>query len=374
MKQILALVPEAFGGFGGIAQAEADLLEAFAKDPRVGRIDVLARLIRQEPVLAPAGIDMNGRAALGKPAFVRQAIGAISRDVDLVFCGHLNLAALSMLVARACRARSVLMIHGIESWSAPRSPLTRIAVGRFDYVVSVSRVSSRRFREWSGIPRERIVVIPNRVDLDSFRAGPADPEVVERYRLDDRRVLMTLGRIDPPERHKGFHEMLDALPHLVAASPDLLYVIAGDGEGKPGLERRVAELGMTDHVRFTGRVSEDEKRELYRAADLFVMPSRGEGFGIVILEALASGTPVVGSRLDGTMEATMNGRLGALVDPRDLDQMVTTILAELGKKRTPDERLRFYDIPCHERRVRRLLDRLWEDADSASTRASASLS
>ena len=116
------------------------------------------------------------------------------------------------------------------------------------------------------------------------------------------------------------------------------------------------KLGLIGRVVFTGFVPESEKADHFRLADAFVMPSRGEGFGFVILEALACGIPVVGSNIDGTREALMNGRLGQLVDPSNVQEIRSAILAALAERRSvPSEQLEYFSFPQFSRRTAALV-------------------
>src|SRR5439155_2564410 len=99
--------------------------------------------------------------------------------------------------------------------------------------------------------------------------------------------------------------------------PNVVYVVCGEGPDRSRLERKAVGLGVRDRVVFTGFIPEALKADYYRLADAYVMPSRGEGFGIVFLEAMACGIPVMGSRLDGSREALLDGELGVLVNPDD---------------------------------------------------------
>jgi phosphatidylinositol alpha-1,6-mannosyltransferase len=136
--------------------------------------------------------------------------------------------------------------------------------------------------------------------------------------------------------------VIEVLPRLVARMPGVRYLVCGDGTDRARLEAKVKALGLAEHVRFAGFVPEDRKADFYRVADAFVMPSRGEGFGIAFLEAAACGLPLVGSKLDGGREALLEGRLGLLVDPDDPDEIEAAICAALARpKRVPEELTEF---------------------------------
>lgn len=142
-------------------------------------------------------------------------------------------------------------------------------------------------------------------------------------------MIMTLGRLASAERFKGFDEVIEALPALAEHIPHISYLICGDGSDRARLEQKAESLGVRHRVTFAGFVNEAEKADYYRLADAYVMPSRGEGFGIVFLEALACGLPVMGSRTDGGREALLDGALGCLVDPSDPSDVVRGVLETL---------------------------------------------
>jgi glycosyltransferase involved in cell wall biosynthesis len=125
------------------------------------------------------------------------------------------------------------------------------------------------------------------------------------------------------------------------------------------LKRKAADLGIADRVVFTGLFPDEEKTDLYNLADVYVMPSRGEGFGFVFLEAMACGVPVIASRLDGGREAVRDGQLGQLVDPSNPAEIRTAIRDALagGAKRIP-EGLDYFSFANFERRTHAIIDAL----------------
>jgi glycosyltransferase involved in cell wall biosynthesis len=146
-------------------------------------------------------------------------------------------------------------------------------------------------------------------------------------------VLLTLGRLSSAERYKGFDEVIEVLPILAQARPDISYLIIGDGDDRQRLLRKANALGIGDRVVFAGYVSEAEKAEYYRLGHAFVMPGRGEGYGIAYLEAAATGLPVLGSTLDASGEVINDLQLGEVVDPTDRLALVGAIHRTLARGR-----------------------------------------
>jgi phosphatidyl-myo-inositol dimannoside synthase len=342
--RVLMLLTDAFGGHGGISKFNRDFLTALDASPVVERIFAWPRLIAEtitEPL--PQSIVYERKFAAGKGAFLKHAAGGVimGPPIDLVICGHLNLLPAAWAVARTRRVPLALIIHGIDAWAPTRNPLTNFLAGRIDALISVSKVSADRFRAWSGVSQESIYILPNSVDLERFTPGPKPQELVTRYGLQGSRVLLTVGRLASEERYKGFDEVLEILPQLLRRYENVKYMIAGHGPDAPRLKAKAAALGVTGSVIFTGRISEEEKVGHYRLGDLYVMPSSGEGFGIVLIEAAACGLPVIGSKVDGSAEALLQGRLGTLVNPRNRDEILQAVTSALDaeaacKKRCSD--------------------------------------
>ena len=349
--RLLTLVTDAFGGRGGIAKFNRDLLTALCSHPATTEVVALPRVM-PEPVtrLMPEGLTYHHEAAGSKADYVRAVVQTLLRGgrFDGVVCGHLYLLPLAVVAAAWKRAPLLLVIHGIEAWEptqgAVGTRLTRWAVRHLDAFVAVSAVSKRRFAAWTGIDERKGFVVPNCIDASGYGPGPKRPDLLARYGLEGKRVLLTLSRLDAQERYKGHDEVIEALPALARAVPDVAYLIAGDGDDRTRLEQKANDLGVADRVVFAGYVPEDEKADHYRLADAFVMPGRGEGFGIVYLEALACGVPVVASSLDASREAVRDGMLGQVVDPDDATSVRRGILAAFETPRGVPDGLAYFSF------------------------------
>ena len=354
--RLLCLVTDAFGGRGGIAKVNRDLLASLCELDGPTEITAVPRVVLDEPGAMPVGLRYRAEYAHGKRAYVRGVLATAGAGrLDGVVCGHLHLLPLAWYVARRHRVPLLLIVHGIEAWRRPRNPFTRFVAGRVDAVVAVSDFTRRRFLAWSRLPADRARVIPNSVDVARFLPGGKSETLLRRYGLEGRTVLLTVGRLAGAERSKGFDEIIELLPKLARRIPGLSYLVVGEGLDQRRLEEKAARLGVADRVVFAGYVDEREKAEHYRLADAFVMPSRGEGFGIVHLEALACGIPVIASSADGSSEAVLGGEMGEVVDPADPAQLEAAILRALGRGRVVPEGLRHFHYDAFRSRWHRTI-------------------
>ena len=331
---ILYLLTDGFGGFGGIAQLNRDFLRAACTFFGGSKVVALPRYVRSEIGSLPSGLTYDTTAAgRGKLAYLARAVRAIAREgsCDLVISAHVNLQPLARCISLMMGAPSMLLLHGIEAWTPPPSRVRRAAVKSADWVLAVSQFTLERFAAWARMPSERGIVLPCCVDLTRFTPGQPSPAVLEKYGIGSGTIVLTLGRLSSAERYKGVDELLKILPILRAQVPDIVLVVAGGGDDRGRLQAKARQLGVEAHVRFTGYVRDDEIADIYRAARVFTLAGHGEGFGIVLLEAMACGVPTVASTLDGSFEAIGRGELGVPVDPTQAGSLVAGVLEALQR-------------------------------------------
>lgn len=386
----LMLLTDGFGGFGGIAKFNRDFLTGLCAHPRVARVTAIPRLMPNDPGPLPDRLELVRDGLESK----RQFVGAtVQKAMDLrrifssgesiaIFCGHINYLRLAVGLQRICGGTIHLIIHGIDAWQPRKSPLIKTALRQLDGFLAVSHVTKERFQRWSGLRFDQGVVLPNCVDLEAFKPAPQSVALATRYGLTGSKVLMTLGRLASAERYKGFDEIIELLPRLGKDFPGITYLVCGDGRDRGRLidKARLLKCDVLDFTRngagtaapkdgelsrprviFTGLVAESEKADHYRLADAYVMPSSGEGFGIVFLEALACGVPVIGSKADGSREALREGKLGLLVDPRAPDEICDAIIRVLtgsqgGAPKINREDLEYFSEECFAYRLHEIID------------------
>jgi phosphatidylinositol alpha-1,6-mannosyltransferase len=328
--RVLALVTDAFGGLGGIAQYNRDLFSSLTACDGISDIIILPRLGTASYGQLPPRIRQLGPVP-HRGAYLLAALQASQahRPIHVVFCGHLFMVPLAACLAKLIGARLWVQVHGIDAWQE-LSFLHRRAVETAALVTSVSRYTRQRLLEWVGIDPARVKVLPNTVD-PSFRPGPKPDYLLDRHGARGKKVLMTVSRLAASEHYKGHDRVIRSLSRIRVNHPEAIYIIVGDGDDRPRLEALAEEVRVQEQVHFAGPVPAKELPDYYRLADLLVMPSTGEGFGIVFLEAMASGVDVIGGNSDGSVDALCDGVLGTLVDPDNCEELASAISAGLER-------------------------------------------
>jgi phosphatidylinositol alpha-1,6-mannosyltransferase len=227
--------------------------------------------------------------------------------------------------------RTLIYCHG-DDLHAGVDPRRRRWLGVAHKVVAANRYAAGLLASRFGMAEDKILLIENGVDLSLFHPGEAPLSFVRRHDLEGRRVLLTVTRLVP---RKGVDKALQALALVARAFPDVFYLIAGDGPQRGELETLARELGVAERVRFLGAIQHAETADLYRCAELVVLPNREEageadGLPLVFLEAAASGRPVIGGKAGGTAEVVADGVNGLVVDGEDVEAIAAAIAVLLG--------------------------------------------
>ena len=322
--RILALMTEAFGALGGIQKFNRDWLCALAGLDTVDKIDVL---VRRQAIDFETSVGVTQRSpALGKAGFVVTALRQAMRldSGDLIVCGHIHLAPLAMAAAKVSGARTWLHMHGVEAWSAPGAAIRR-SVRSMSLISIASRFTRGKILNWSNIEPHLVKVLPNVVDA-KYTPGPVSARLKARLGLSNETVLLTVGRLASDEAYKGQDRIIKALPKIISELPDMMYLIAGEGDDRPRLQSLAEASSVESHVRFLGNVENEDLIALYRLAHLFVMPSEGEGFGIVYLEAMACGCPALGLNAGGSIDALGSSPLGHVCDNENMPNAIIHLL------------------------------------------------
>ena len=329
----LHLCSPGFSGFGGG-------IAAFSRELAMGLHELGHQLRLIGKLDSPGvwyGLPLWGAGEWPKllqtPGFAAGALASCARyRPDHLISTHLNFGPVAHLAKRAFGTPFTLVAHGIEvhgGLAAPRLAALRAA----DRLLAVSSWTCRRLLEIGGIEPARVAVLPDTVDDERFTVAARPERLAERYNIQaGEKVVLTVARLSPEEGYKGYDRIVQALPAIRAACGPVRFLVVGKGDDRARIEEMARDLGVEHAVTFAGFVPDEELADHYRLADIFVMPSTGEGFGIVFLEAMACGTPVLAGDRDGSVDALDGGRLGQLVEPNDVDAIASGIIALLKKQ------------------------------------------
>ncbi|MGA9995589.1 MAG: glycosyltransferase family 4 protein [Pyrinomonadaceae bacterium] len=242
---------------------------------------------------------------------------ALSRrwQYDLVFIWHLGIIKL-LPFFRFSPDKIVLMLIGIEAWR-PQGWLTEKQLNKVDLFLSISDHTWNNFLQinpqFAGKPHRTVLLGIDKA-FDGPTPAPQNPP-----------VALMLSRLSRSEDYKGHREVIQAWPEALKKIPDAELWIAGDGDLRNDLEQMVAERGLQNRVKFWGRITEEKKQELLIHSRCMVMPSRGEGFGLVYLEAMRVGRPCLISRHDAGREVVNPPEAGLEVNQDNQEEIVDSL-------------------------------------------------
>jgi len=211
-------------------------------------------------------------------------------------------------------------------------------------IVCVSEATRRALVEHYGIPESKITVIPNAIDRRTF------------HRLDIPRHVRSLAYVGRIDKRKGIEFLIRSMPLVRERMPDVLLRVAGTGDYLGKMETLVRRLGLENNVKFLGFVPDEQLNELYNQAQCVVAPSMFEGFGITVIEALAAGTRVVGTDVDGIREILARGEYGRLVPYGNHQALADAIVAELNEPREAAPLRGEYQVEHFRERYRHVLE------------------
>ncbi len=265
----------------------------------------------------------------GKVRFIADAMRAARRKPKLVLGAHPNLAPITRAMRLfAPRMKTVICTHGIEVWE-PLSTRRRNALRTATLVLSPSQATADHLTTVQGLAPDHVRVLPWALDPD-FQIKSAGEASRLPADFPGGRVILSVGRWLAAERYKGMDTLILAMPRLLLRWPDLQLVIVGSGDDRAWLENIARDSGVQRHVHLFSDIPYDALSACYEAAEIFALPSRGEGFGFVYLEAMAHGKPVIGGAHGGAPEVIQDGVSGYVVQHGDPVQLATSIDALLS--------------------------------------------
>ncbi|MDP3052562.1 MAG: glycosyltransferase family 4 protein [bacterium] len=270
---------------------------------------------------------------LGKPIFVLKSIfAAVFKKPDVIFCTHINFAPLCILLNNLFSLKYIVFTYGIEVWDLKNRVAIRGLNGA-DVVVTISDFTAGFLKATLPNIENKLYFLSPTFDEDKFFIARRPQDLIRKYGLSNNsKIILTVARLDSTEQRKGYDKIIEILPEIKEEDCNIKYFLVGGGDDIERIEKLIKKVGVEKDVVLTGYVPDDELADYYNLADVFAMLSKKEGFGIVFLEAMACGTPVIAGNKDGSRDALLNGKLGILVDPDNKEKIKSAILEVVKKK------------------------------------------
>jgi glycosyltransferase involved in cell wall biosynthesis len=260
-----------------------------------------------------------------KVRFVLSAVHQAGQGARVVLAAHPNLALPVVAMKRfSPQLKAIVMSHGVEVWK-PLPLLRRRALLSADLVLAPSRDTAQKLAEFQGVPPAKIRRLAWPVNPRFLRMAEAPSSLPLPSDFPQGRVILTVGRWAASERYKGADGLIRAMAQLRIKFPGLYLVAVGDGDDLLRLKKIAADFGVFESVRFLTGLSRQEIAACYDRCEIFALPSTGEGFGLVFLEAMAFGKPLVGVSCGGTTDVVEDGVNGVLVAPGDSERLVEAL-------------------------------------------------
>lgn len=365
-KRILLLTLRTFSGTGGIekvskvaGKAIYDICQETNSSFEVSSMYDHIREVDEK--YFPAAIFTGYGIKKGEFIYdsVRRGIGK-----SMVILSHVNLLPVGYLIKLfSPKTQLVLFTHGIEVWKI-FTGLQKMMVRKVDTFLAVSKHTAEVVLENNKLDKAKVQVLNNSLDpyLPEPQKGDKTPELLKKYGFTcDDTIMLTLTRLASKERYKGYDRVIQVLSEMQNDFPQLRYMVVGkyDHEEEQRLMAMIQQFGIQDKVVFTGYVPDDLLAEYFNLADLYIMPSEKEGFGIVFIEALFYGKNVIAGNKDGSVDALLNGGLGTLIDPSDEKGLREAITALITQKPLPlpdrDLMMKHFSYPAYKEKWRAVL-------------------
>ncbi|NMF58641.1 glycosyltransferase family 4 protein [Pseudanabaena yagii] len=343
-------IPELFCTKGGIQVFSGFLLQAFQSLYPESNLSIFLKNdsgeVMQQKISQEVSQDSRsnwsrtqiyGAGAIPSPIrtlfFAWQLMSlAITQKPDLIITTHLNFAPIAFILKKIIGTKYIAIAHGVEAWDI-QNPLLKKSLQTADLILAVSNFTRDRLCQQQGLSPEKVGVLHNTFDANAWEIREKPAHLLQKYGLNaQQKIILTVSRLVASEKYKGYDRILEVLPIIRRSIPDIHYIIVGKGSDRDRLTQIIQQNNLQTHVTLAGFIPDEDLCDYYNLCDLFAMPSKREGFGIVYLEALASGKAVLGGNLDGAVDALCQGEIGALINPDNLYELVEVITKILSGK------------------------------------------
>lgn len=293
---------------------------------------------------------------------LKQSLGA-----KVIILSHIHLLPIACFIRLTNpKAQIIVLAHGIEVWR-PASWWKIAFLKKHCQLWSVSKFTAKKMQEQHGLSCRSICVLNN--CLDPFFDVPlffGKPDhLLKRYNIKSGTlILLSISRLTAHEHDKGYDKVLNAMPALLHVYPNICFLLAGKAEPTESerLNALIKNNNLQEHVQLIGYINDEELSDHYLLADIFILISKKEGFGLVLLEAAACGCKIICGNIDGSSEAVLYGKMGTRVNPNNNRQLVHAILSNLQTRQNDASAkslqktcMEHFSFPSYTNKVKQLL-------------------
>jgi glycosyltransferase involved in cell wall biosynthesis len=284
-----------------------------------------------------AGVEFNFKGfGRSKTKFATEGLRFAKKSPQLILAAHPNLAVPGALIklrsANQKRAAALIVCsHGVEVWQ-PLSRLRRSSLKQADQVFAPSSDTARKLSDVQKVDSNKISVLHWGLDPDFVDLAAASEKASRPERMPNGPYILSVGRWAAAERYKGFDTLIRVMPKLIESFPDLQLVFIGEGDDRSFLEKIATEYRVAGRTHFVSGLSRPDLAAAYRHCEVFALPSGGEGFGLVFLEAMALGKPVIGGNHGGTPDIIEDSGTGFLVTHGNKEELEARLRVLLGSE------------------------------------------
>jgi len=290
---------------------------------------------------------------------------AVFRSPDFIVCGHLHFSPLCRFFKIFFGVNFSVNVYGIETIKI--NELYKKSLQSADIVIYLFEATAENVLEQVRGIKDRFFKLPNSIDENKFKISEKSKSLLLRYGLTDSKVILTIGRMSVLDGdNKGYKRVIRAMPAILKEIPNAKYFLVGGGDDVPNVKQLICELHLEGSVILGDSPKDDELVNYYNLADVFVLPSKNEGFpAIVLLEALACGIRVVGGNQGGSEITSFSNILGIIVPPDDIGAIsnaITRVLKHdvpsnlLNKNMVREQIVKMYGMDVYRDQIKKLLN------------------
>jgi phosphatidyl-myo-inositol dimannoside synthase len=366
LHKVLFLYLKAFSFTGGIEKFNRSFLKALHELSVDGYIDADAYSpydTESDEKYFPR-LRFSGFGGFRLFFVVRSILAAYKYNTIII--GHINLAVIAYIIKTIKpNVQLIIITHGIEVWKKQTGYKQKV-LQLADKILSVSSHTKNQLLYFNpNLHAGKIKIFHNTLDPYFIvpNAFQKSQTLQKRYKLQtNSNVLLTVTRLSFSEKYKGYDNVVKVISRLQQQYSNVHYLICGKADTAE--QARMLQLIKThqvqNHVTLVGFVKDEELIQHYLLADVFVMPSKKEGFGIVFIEALACGLRVIAGNKDGSIDALQNGALGKLIDPDNADDIEAAIIetlqeANYNPKQLQQQVLQAFGFPLYKQRLQQYI-------------------